>query len=81
MIRDVKEIEESTLWEETGRQLAARGKNEEEDTRKIVVVVLGEKGSGRNATTQASRQSSSNSGMTSIQIPSLTRLSNIGLRR
>ena len=46
MIRDVKEIEESTLWEETGRQLATRGKGEEEDPRKIVAVVLGARGAG-----------------------------------
>lgn len=46
MIRDVREIEESTLWEETGRQMAARGKAEEEDPRRIIVIVLGGRGSG-----------------------------------
>lgn len=46
MIRDVKEIEESTLWEETGRQMATRGKTEEEDPRRIVVIVLGARGAG-----------------------------------
>lgn len=81
MIRDVKEIEESTLWEETGRQLAARGKNEEEDTRRIVVIILGEKASGKNAITQASRQSSNSLGMTSTPIPNPTHSSNTGRRR
>jgi hypothetical protein len=56
MIRDVKEIEESTLWEETGRQLAARGKADDEDPRKIVVFVLGDKSSGTHGLTQASHQ-------------------------
>jgi hypothetical protein len=46
MIRDVKEIEESTLWEDTGRQIQNKSKGNQEDTRKTVVFVIGERLSG-----------------------------------
>ena len=49
MIREVREIEESMLWEETGRQMAARGKQEETDPRRVVVFVVGDRSSGKSA--------------------------------
>ena len=49
MIREVREIEESMLWEETGRQMAARGKQEEADPRRVVVFVVGDKSAGKSA--------------------------------
>lgn len=47
MIRDVKEIEESTLWEDTGKQLANKGKNTVTTDLRRVVVVLGDRFSGK----------------------------------
>lgn len=41
MIRDVKEIEESTLWEDTGRQIQNKSKISQEDIKNNVVFVIG----------------------------------------
>ena len=47
MIRDVKEIEESTLWEDTGRQIANKNnKSAGEEELKRIVFIVGEKSSG-----------------------------------
>ena len=45
MIRDVKEIEESTLWEDTGRQINSKKKGQTGQS--WIVLVLGDQSAGR----------------------------------